>query len=353
MNSRLKERLDNLPDPGHLGWVTLSIEPSVQTAIRQAVFHAGRASAAYDASGLGTAVDALRRRREALYSAEAEGFAPVAMTELCRLLSEDAATHVEKNARFAKAAHGALVREAGLRASHLDSVDLFDLADDLAAGLLGAGRSLRPDPSDFSGPRAETAADMQAVVQAMSEALADAERSGEPAEAAEFLRWILRRPDLNQADRHARRLVRLLSLRLSHRTLGFPAGLSRGIAQHRGALLEASEDRETFQRVLFAHWRLDLEGAARQIGDVERLRRNLVDDVHRRYRRRSPLIEPMVDYLLSNPVSSIGSAARTLDITGRGAGLIFSRLTAAGILRQQDDRQKNRTFVCPRAAEAV
>ena len=333
--------------------MVLSIEASVQAALRQAVFHAGRASAGYDASGLGVAIDALRRRREALWATEAEGFAPVAMTELCRLLSEDAATHVGKSARFARAAHAALVREAGLRQTALGPTELFDLADDMATGLLGGGRSLRPDPSNLSDAGIETAADMQAIVQSMAEVLADAERSGDPAEAAEFLRWVLRRPDLNQADRHARRLVRVLSLRLSQRTIGFPAGLSRGLAQYRGMLLEAVEDRDQFLRTLLAHWQLDLEAAGRQIGDVERLRRNLVHDVHRRYRRRSPLVEPMVDYLLSNPVSSIGSAARTLEITGRGAGLIFSRLTAAGILRQQDERQKNRTFVCPRAAEAV
>ena len=333
--------------------MTLAIEPSPSTALRQAVFHAGRASAAYDASGLAGPIDALRRRREALYATEAEGFAPVTMTELCRILSEDSATHVEKNARFARAAHGALTREHGLRRSVLGPVELFDLADDLAAGLLGGGRSLRPDPSDPSASRAETAADLQSIVQAMAETMAEAERTAEPEHAAEFLRWIVRRPELNQADRHARRLVRLLSLRLSERAIGFPAGVSRGMALDRAALKEAAEDRDLFHAVLFAHWRADLEASVRQIGDVERLRRNLLADVNRRYRRRSPLIEPTVDYLLSHPVSSIGNAARTLDITGRGAGLIFLRLKSAGILEQRDDKQKNRTFVCPRAAEAV
>lgn len=317
------------------------------------MFHAGRASAAYDASGLAGPIDALRRRREALYATEAEGFAPVTMTELCRILSEDSATHVEKNARFARAAHGALTREHALRRAALGPVELFDLADDLAAGLLGGGRSLRPDPSDPSGSRTETAADLQSIVQAMAETMAEAERSGEPEQAAEFLRWIFRRPELNQADRHARRLVRLLSLRLSERSIGFPAGVSRGVALDRTALKDAAEDRDAFHAVLFAHWRTDLEATVRQIGDVERLRRNLLADVNRRYRRRSPLIEPTVDYLLSHPVSSIGNAARTLDITGRGAGLIFLRLKSAGILEQRDDKQKNRTFVCPRAAEAV
>ena len=353
MNSTAKEWLDKPPEPGHLGWVTLAIESSPSTALRQAVFHAGRASAAYDASGLAGPVDALRRRREALYATEAEGFAPVGMTELCRILSEDTATHVEKNARFARAAHGALLRERGLRGATLGPVELFDMADDLATGILGGGRSLRPDPEDPSASRAETAADLQSIVQAMSEALVEAERTAEPADAAEFLRWIYRRPELNQADRHARRLVRLLSLRLSERTIGFPAGLSRGITLNRSALRDAAEDRDGFHAVLFAHWRADLEAAVRQIGDVERLRRNLLADVNRRYRRRSPLIEPTVDYLLSHPVSSIGNAARTLAITGRGAGLIFLRLKAAGILEQRDDKQKNRTFVCPRAAEAV
>lgn len=333
--------------------MTLAIESSPSTALRQAVFHAGRASAAYDASGLAGPIDALRRRREALYATEAEGFAPVTMTELCRILSEDSATHVEKNARFARAAHGALTREHSLRRSALGPVELFDLADDLAAGLLGGGRSLRPDPSDPSASRAETAADLQSIVQAMAETMADAERTADPEHAAEFLRWIVRRPELNQADRHARRLVRLLSLRLSERAIGFPAGVSRGVALDRAALKEAADDRELFHAVLFAHWRADLEATVRQIGDVERLRRNLLADVNRRYRRRSPLIEPTVDYLLSHPVSSIGNAARTLDITGRGAGLIFLRLKSAGILEQRDDKQKNRTFVCPRAAEAV
>jgi hypothetical protein len=333
--------------------VTLAIETSPSTALRQAIFHAGRASAAYDASGLGGPIDALRRRREALYATEAEGFAPVTMTELCRILSEDSATHVEKNARFARAAHGALTREHTLRRSNLGPVELFDLADDLAAGLLGGGRSLRPDPTDPSSSRAETAADLQSIVQAMAETMAEAERTAEPEHAAEFLRWIVRRPELNQADRHARRLVRLLSLRLSERAIGFPAGVSRGMALDRAALKEAAEDRDLFHAVLFAHWRADLEASVRQIGDVERLRRNLLADVNRRYRRRSPLIEPTVDYLLSHPVSSIGNAARTLDITGRGAGLIFLRLKSAGILEQRDDKQKNRTFVCPRAAEAV
>ena len=333
--------------------MTLAIETSPSTALRQAVFHAGRASAAYDASGLAGPVDALRRRREALYATEAEGFAPVAMTELCRILSEDSATHVEKNARFARAVHGALAREHALRRSALGPTELFDLANDLAAGLLGGGRSLRPDPSDPSASRAETAADLQSIVQAMAETMAEAERTAEPEHAAEFLRWVVRRPELNQADRHARRLVRLLSLRLSERAIGFPAGVSRGMTLDRTALKEAAEDRDVFHAVLFAHWRADLEASVRQIGDVERLRRNLLADVNRRYRRRSPLIEPTVDYLLSHPVSSIGNAARTLDITGRGAGLIFLRLKSAGILEQRDDKQKNRTFVCPRAAEAV